>query len=183
MGTTKNVNTPVYTVRKVKTWNGREGGGFECELLRDGKYVADCLNNADGGPTTIYFKGLLDVRAAEQTALDEFAASLPKEVLTKEKDGFDMTFQPDAESVVGGLVDDFLVIKSVKARLRRSVFVQLADGAVIRMKGPKSIDISNPQFRGRLDVRHPGNKIINEMPEQEAINTLAKVLYGKEVLA
>jgi hypothetical protein len=37
-----------YTVRKVKKFMGREGHGFNAELVRDGVPVAFVLNNADG---------------------------------------------------------------------------------------------------------------------------------------
>lgn len=40
---------PEYTVRKVKTFRGREGTGFNAELCCDGKPVALVMNQADGG--------------------------------------------------------------------------------------------------------------------------------------
>lgn len=42
---------PTYTVRKTKVFRGREGNGFNAELLKDGKPVAFVMNDASGGPT------------------------------------------------------------------------------------------------------------------------------------
>lgn len=41
---------PTYTVRKVKTFLGHEGHGFNAELIKDGQPVAFVMNAADGGP-------------------------------------------------------------------------------------------------------------------------------------
>ena len=38
-----------WSVRKVKTFEGREGQGFNAELLRDGKPVAAVTDDASGG--------------------------------------------------------------------------------------------------------------------------------------
>lgn len=40
---------PTYKVAKVKTFKGREGEGFNADLIRDGKKVAEIINDASGG--------------------------------------------------------------------------------------------------------------------------------------
>jgi uncharacterized protein YodC (DUF2158 family) len=44
---------PTYAARKIKTFLGREGHGFNAELLKDGQPVAFVMNAADGGPYDI----------------------------------------------------------------------------------------------------------------------------------
>lgn len=36
--------TPVYTIGALKTFNGMEGQGYNCTLLRDAKKVAECID-------------------------------------------------------------------------------------------------------------------------------------------
>lgn len=38
-----------WTVKNVKSWTGRDGIGTECSLYRDGKKVARCLDDGNGG--------------------------------------------------------------------------------------------------------------------------------------
>lgn len=40
---------PKYEVKKIKTFMGREGEGFNCTLYRNGKSVADVIDSANGG--------------------------------------------------------------------------------------------------------------------------------------
>ena len=46
---TKKSNTADWTVAKVKTFMGREGHGFNCELRYKGDPVCFIINSADGG--------------------------------------------------------------------------------------------------------------------------------------
>lgn len=38
-----------YEIKNLKTFNGHDGGGFECSLYRDGKRVATVFNSGCGG--------------------------------------------------------------------------------------------------------------------------------------
>lgn len=42
-----------YSVTKIKTFRGMEGGGYNADLLRDGKKVAFLCDDASGGPLRI----------------------------------------------------------------------------------------------------------------------------------
>jgi hypothetical protein len=44
------------TVKNVKTFTGREGIGFNCDLYLDGKQIAQVLNDAGGG--MFYYSGV-----------------------------------------------------------------------------------------------------------------------------
>lgn len=44
-----------YEIKNLKEFNGRDGGGFECSLHRDGKKVAMVFNSGCGGCNDYYF--------------------------------------------------------------------------------------------------------------------------------
>lgn len=46
-----------YTVTKLKTWKTSDGGGYSCVLLRDGRPVAEVVNEGRGGPLDFTFVG------------------------------------------------------------------------------------------------------------------------------
>jgi len=46
----------LYTIKKLKTFKGMEGmGGFNLDLCRKGKKIAECINDDTGGDTMFYF--------------------------------------------------------------------------------------------------------------------------------
>jgi len=62
----------MYTVKNVKSFQGREGYGFECSLYRDGKRIGTVTETASGGMVDFYLdKG-------EEKILDDFCKTLPK---------------------------------------------------------------------------------------------------------
>ena len=44
-----------YEVKNLKTFNGRDGGGFEATLYKDGKRIATVFNDGCGGCTRYHF--------------------------------------------------------------------------------------------------------------------------------
>jgi len=45
----------LYTIKKLKTFKGMEGmGGFNLDLCRKGKKIAECINDDTGGDTMFY---------------------------------------------------------------------------------------------------------------------------------
>ena len=42
-----------YEIKKLKTFKGMEGGGYNCDLYRDGIKVAEIIQSGDGGETNI----------------------------------------------------------------------------------------------------------------------------------
>jgi hypothetical protein len=44
-----------YEIKNLKTFNGRDGGGFEATLYKDGKRIATVFNDGCGGCTRYHF--------------------------------------------------------------------------------------------------------------------------------
>jgi hypothetical protein len=62
-----------YSVKAVKSFLGREGYGFNCNLYRKGKKVAFCYDDASGGPISIDWLGAPPCGATD-TQWDEWRA-------------------------------------------------------------------------------------------------------------
>jgi len=114
-------NAGGYSVRKVKSFRGNEGLGFNAELCRDGKPVAYVMDDAGGGmyrwewydreaPRTKVSVGGLCGGEHERNATPEEARLLAHvRTLPKEESEWDkgMSYPVNDEIFVGGLVDDY----------------------------------------------------------------------------
>ena len=49
-------NPAVYTISALKTWDTHDGGGYQGNLLRDGKVVGWFHNDGNGGMTMVEFR-------------------------------------------------------------------------------------------------------------------------------
>ena len=66
-----------YTVKNVKSFQGREGHGYECSLYKDGKRIGIVTDTASGGQIDFYLdKG-------EEEILDKHCDALPKKQWSK----------------------------------------------------------------------------------------------------
>ncbi len=86
-----------YTVKNVKSFQGREGYGFECSLYKDGKKIGTVTDTAGGGMTDFY------LNKGEKEILDTHCKTLPKwgsEYGSKEYD-------TDCDIFLNSLVNDF----------------------------------------------------------------------------
>ena len=63
-----------YSVKKVKSFMGREGCGFNCDLYRKNKKVASCIDDASGGEMYLYWTTDIE---KEQKLLNKFLATIP----------------------------------------------------------------------------------------------------------
>ena len=65
---------PVYTVKGVKSFMGREGYGFECSLYKDGKRLGTVTDTCDGGGMLQMF-----LKDGEEDALYKYCKTIPAE--------------------------------------------------------------------------------------------------------
>ena len=87
----------VYTVKNIKSFQGREGYGFECSFYKDGKRIGTVTDTADGGMIDFYLdKG-------EKEILDTHCLTLPK----WGSEYGDKEYFTDADIFITGLVSDF----------------------------------------------------------------------------
>ena len=104
-----------YSIKGVKQFMGMEGMGFNCTLYRDGKKVAFVIDSAQGGEYEYRF-----VNKEEDTKLREYAATLPK----YEIDGLGMC-QPNSDSVIANLIDDWDENRTLKRLCKNKTVVKL----------------------------------------------------------
>ena len=126
-------------MRKVKTFRGREGDGFNAELCRDGKPVAFVMDDANGGmyrwewydrseprvkKTVEGYDGKPFERTMtpEEAKLEDHVATLPKESWEYDAELHAVT----DEIFVGGLVDDVANDKRMKRLCKTKVLFRLA---------------------------------------------------------
>jgi len=77
---------------------GTEGYGYNCNLYRDGKKVAEVIDTANGGSVNFYWEA-----KGEAEAFHQYALSLPMIDMSK----FGMADVPqDIDTAIGGLVDE-----------------------------------------------------------------------------
>jgi len=105
-------NFGTYSVKNVKSFQGREGYGFNCTLYRDGKKVGSCIDDASGGEMyPVSWDAKVD-RKEEQRLLNAHIGTLPK-VASSFGDG-KMTLTIDEGWFVTELVNQFEKQKEVR---------------------------------------------------------------------
>jgi hypothetical protein len=109
-------------VRKVKTFRGHDGQGFNAELWLDGKKVADVFDAAYGG----CFEYTWDDRSAE-AKIEAHVKTLPKETATFGTKK--VTITPDMDTLVSSLIDKWEEAKQLRRWCTNKI--------VFRLKGEK----------------------------------------------
>jgi hypothetical protein len=54
---------PKFEVKKFKKQMGHEGPGYHCQLFMDGRHIAECFDEGNGGPVLVQY----DTAEARQT--------------------------------------------------------------------------------------------------------------------
>jgi len=112
-------------LRKVKyaAFASQETPCFSADVYIDGVKAGSVDNSGQGGCNSYY------PFSCEQ-ALIEHAKTLPDVVSERlvDDDGKPFTYRPDADSVVGDLLDAFLSLKDLRTRLKRRILWKDADG-------------------------------------------------------
>jgi hypothetical protein len=116
------------TVNAVKTFIGREGHGYNCNVFVDGAKVAFARDSASGGESDYDYVGKdQETRQANCSLLVKAIKEYPPLRIEDDKDGFTAIYDKDGnwyqgiDSIIGGLVDGFLYNKKLKAKLKKSV--------------------------------------------------------------
>ena len=111
-----------YSATISRTFIGREGPGYNGALHRDGRKVADLIDDASGGPVMIYYCG---DAAAQRTALE--AAAIAAGAGTTLGPGFAV------ECYVNDLVEDALQRRELRTKLRNRVLLARPDGRIVAL--------------------------------------------------
>jgi len=149
--------TPIYEVKNVKTFTGREGHGWSCSLYANGKRLGDVTDTASGGPVNFY------IEKGELVLLGMHCALLPKRPWGFEGDDLDPEgCKVDPDIFVSDLVGDFIENKDMKRKCKTRTVFTLKDG------DPKDIwlmkSIFSERVKKHLQDKHGDNlkEIINE---------------------
>lgn len=157
-----------YTVRGIKSFQGREGYGYECSLYRDGKRIGKVVDTAHGGMVDFYLdKG-------EKEKLDTYCDAIPKKkwdtddhILSEEDfnkfypDGF----PTDCDSFLATMVDAFEYEKKEAQRYKRLCKTKTV---YLLKDSPESLWSIKSQYSEavaeRLRAKHGDNlkEIVNE---------------------
>lgn len=178
-----------YTVNAIKSFTGMEGPGFNANLLRDGKKVAEVIDDASGGPLMIHWA---DEKASpvkcqcrdykdemverhmtpEEAKLNAYILSLPAAPAGFiGADSKEVWMFPNDEMFISGLVNDVLDRRSVERSLKRmmkSKIVYIDGGALYTSKAftPAQMAPALAQFK----TKKPDYNYLNDKPIEEAIN-------------
>lgn len=152
----------VYSVKNVKSFQGREGYGFECSLYRDGKKIGTVTDTANGGCYDFYLKG------NEDTLLNLYCLQLQAEAIEEDAEQWEKDLYPlgrfiDPETLVGRLVSEYENTQRLRRKCRTlTLFTLHSDDApnnmwVIGMK-------CDDKMRKHLKDKHGDNlkEIIND---------------------
>ena len=88
-----------YSIKGLKTWETRDGGGYTCKLLLNGKAVAECEDGGYGGGVIVDFK---DSNRREE--FYAFLKTLPEQTFPEDMGGGSYSVCDDI--FLGGMVDE-----------------------------------------------------------------------------
>ena len=180
---------PTYKVAKVKTFKGREGEGFNADLIRDGKKVAEVINDASGGCLDFHWLDYASTRVAvnwtgyhndtvvlrctpQEAALYEFLRGKTWTLDLAGHDADNSPVQHDPESYVGELVDKFLNDKRFRRMCKTQTLFRLMGDEAGTWRVLKTV--FTPTVRAAIATRHPNlAEVMNEtFATEDAVNAL-----------
>lgn len=167
----------IYTVNGIKTFRGHDGYGYNCNILKNGKKVAEVLEDGWGGGLQIRWldntapapvinrsyddKEITFEGTVEQALFYAEVMNLPK---LPEHDGFP-EMNTSADIVIDEMVNETLAIKKLLASMKKSVTVQCNDGKLLTWKITPTH--TEPVLRSLVMKKHPDAKIMNDLPIEE----------------
>jgi len=120
--------TMKITVNAVKTFIGREGHGYNCNVFVDGKKVAFARDDASGGMADYDYVGKThETRQANCSLLAKAIKEYPPLRIEDDTDGFTAIYDKDGncyqgmDIIISGEVDSFLINRKRKSQLRTKV--------------------------------------------------------------
>tara|TARA_R110000787_G_scaffold275304_1_gene383805 strand:- start:400 stop:894 length:495 start_codon:yes stop_codon:yes gene_type:complete len=117
------------TVNAVKTFIGREGEGYNCNVFVDGAKVAFARDDAGGGMTDYDYVGKAhETRQANYSLLAKAIKEYPPTRIENEKiECLKSIYDKDGncaqgiDSIIGGAVNSFLINRKRKSQLKTKV--------------------------------------------------------------
>lgn len=136
---------------------------FSAVVVLDGRRSIQVSNSGTGGSNRMY-----DIVPGSVKRLNEYAASLPKKTTTFGGTTEPHTFQPTAETVIGDLLEEYLLLRHMRNALKRCIHFCTSDGKIMVFRKTKW----SPAVRDivhRSITKYPGAVVLNELTEEEAL--------------
>ncbi len=176
-----------YEVRGIKTFNGMEGAGYNATLYRDGKKVAEVIDDASGGPLMFHWADVKDGTSKttirgydgaprevnctkEEALLYKYTESLPDHVCSFEgKDGKPATLQMSPELFVEHLVNDTLLLRDLRRKMKGKV-VFVHEGKLWTMKAEPT-----PANLQKVRDEYKGAVVLNDLDDEKLLGEANKI--------
>ena len=117
----------MYSVCNSKSCDGMDGIAYSCTLLRDGKKIANVINDGNGGPT--YFGWVIP---GEEKPFEDYVKTL---TYTFEGE----TMPHNGETLVGEMLDELEKVKKIKRWSKKTMVFRLKGDEEGTYKTLKSI--------------------------------------------
>jgi hypothetical protein len=174
--------TPVYAIKSLQTFNGRQGQGFSAILMCDGQPVADVSDEANGGMMRFHWRDgdaprvpvtethphnghVSSYKATPEEAklLAHVATLPPRKLMADDEKRYPM----DTDLFVDQLVTDVQAMRQTRTWLTRQFKIKtvVLDGDALR-------EIKVPATDENLAVirqKYPHMIILNPLPIEEAV--------------
>lgn len=169
-----------FTVKNIKTFTGREGYGYSCNLYLNNKKVAVVTDTADGGPLDIFWDGpkIFDVTTRSfdfeksqqylihkgteaESILEKMIMELPMISVQGSQ-----PFYSNSEIFIDDLVNDTLLQQKISRMLKKEIFI-LENKQIISYQIKPTQD--SVKINNYIAKNKPTATIINEKPIEEVM--------------
>jgi hypothetical protein len=159
-------------LRKIKYFaaGSEETSCFVANVYIDGKESGEVKNEGHGG-CNFYYPFELETR------INEYAKTLPPRKFSLEGVPEDETYQPDADTLISDLLEEYLSTKELKRLLASKAVYTVNDKAGI-FATPKLTPVQMAQMRqkgiGCLPTKWNVKHLLNVLPFEEALTIYRK---------
>jgi hypothetical protein len=140
-----------------------ETRAFTADIWIDGRKAGNAENHGTGGCTNIHPHAL-------QQRLDEYGKTLPQVDIGSMSGGEPSLIAQDGEWIVGRLLDDWILLRDLRRRLRnRLLYVRNGEHGIMQSKVLQPAQLT--QILGSAEIREKWNvaTFLNSVPEAEAL--------------
>ena len=168
-----------YTVGAIKTFRGHDGIAYSCNLLRNGKKVAEVVDDGYGGGLQFYWSdsktsatvntlNYKDEPYSREGTVEEalFEAEVLKLPMLPAR-GELSEMRMSAELLIDNMVNDAIVVKKVTADLKKKFTIKASDGKMLTWKISPTNTVE--VLKAHVIKKYPNAKIMNELPVAEVI--------------
>lgn len=144
-----------FTIKGLKTWTSREGGGYQFNLYRDGKKFAFVHQDGNGGPTEFQFadEEHPNSRGEFRVEFKQYCASLPYWT------GHDGKPRPkDMDMAVAEMLDEHETQKQMARLRKKGILFRLSSDSPETIRTIGTLDLITAQKY--LDQKHPGAYVL-----------------------